>query len=141
MSITPRRQILFLTNSEYGEAQVVIAVSHELLRRGNCDVHIASYSPLSERVKELNDGAFGAFPKESSSVTLHQFSGLSMHETRTKKFGINDIHHKPGVKGACSTFYHHSWRQDINFDQLRHARQIADANWNVDGRGLEPDLS
>jgi hypothetical protein len=76
MSITPRKKILFLTNSQYGEAQVVIAVSHELLRRGNCDVHIASNSPLSKGVKELDDGAFGAFPKESSNVTFHEFSGL-----------------------------------------------------------------
>jgi UDP:flavonoid glycosyltransferase YjiC (YdhE family) len=104
MSTTPRKKILFLTNSQYGEAQVVIAVSHELLRRGHCDVHIASHSALSGRVKELDDGAFGASPKESSSVVFHEFSGLSMHETRTKKFGINDIHHKPGVRGALGTF-------------------------------------
>jgi hypothetical protein len=104
MSSTPRRTILFLTNSEYGEANVIIAVSHELLTRGNCDIHIASYSILSKRIADLENGAFGAIPKETTSITLHPFTGLSMHEVRRKKFGINDIHHKPGLKGAIGTF-------------------------------------
>ena len=106
MSSIPRRTILFLTNSEYGEANVIIAVSHELLKRGNCDVHIASYAALSKRITDLRDGAFGAVPKETTSITLHPFTGLSMHETRKKKFGIDDIHHKPGFKGAiCKILY------------------------------------
>ena len=66
MSATSRWTILFLTNSEYGEANVIIAVSHELLRRGNCDVHIASYSILSKRIADLENGAFGAIPKETT---------------------------------------------------------------------------
>jgi hypothetical protein len=28
-----------------------------------------------------------------------------MHEVRRKKFGINDIRHKPGLKGAIGTFW------------------------------------
>jgi hypothetical protein len=110
MSSTPRITILFLTNSEYGEANVIIAVSYELLRRGNCDVHIASYSVLSKRIADLENGAFGAIPKETTSITLHPFTGLSMHEVRREKFGINDIHHKPGLKGAIGTFWFDSLR-------------------------------
>ena len=109
MTSTPRKKILFLTNSQYGEAQVVLAVAQDLLSRGNCDVHIASYHDLSPRIEALRDGTFGKWPRESSSLTFHEFSGLSMHETRIKKFGIEDIHHAPGFKNARGMLFFWGW--------------------------------
>jgi hypothetical protein len=97
-------QILFLTNSEFGQANVLLAVAQELLLRGNCDVHFASFSPLAKRVEELRDGGFGSYPTDTSSVTFHLLSGPSMHEARMQKWGILSIIHAPGTKGAAATY-------------------------------------
>lgn len=87
--------ILFLTNSEYGEANVILAAAYELLLHDNCDVHIASYSMLEKRVRDMNNGAFGEVP---NPATFHLFPGDSNHERRLKKFNIASIDHRPGVK-------------------------------------------
>ncbi len=39
---TPRK-FLFFTNSEYGQANIVLSVAHELCLRPNVEVHIASF--------------------------------------------------------------------------------------------------
>lgn len=97
------KRILFLTNSEFGEANVVIATAFELLQFPNSAVHIASYSPLLPRVTELQNGDFGTF-SPSSSLTFHQLPGLSMHETRAKKFNIPNIKHAPTVRDAVRMY-------------------------------------
>ncbi len=43
ITTTPQR-ILFFTNGEYGQANVVLSVAHELALRPNAAVHIASFS-------------------------------------------------------------------------------------------------
>jgi hypothetical protein len=98
-SSNPVPKILFFTNSEFGQANVFLATASEFLSRGNCAVHISSYSPLVARVEELRAGGFGAYP-DTSNVTFHLLSGLSMHEARLAKFGIPSVDHKPGVRYA-----------------------------------------
>ena len=41
-----RQNILLLTNSEYGQSNVIVAVAYELLLQGEFDVHIASVLAL-----------------------------------------------------------------------------------------------
>jgi len=45
-AVTDRKKIIFLTSSEYGQANVVLAVAYELLLRQEHDIHIASFAPL-----------------------------------------------------------------------------------------------
>jgi hypothetical protein len=49
-AVTDREKIIFLTSSEYGQANVVLAVAYELLLRQEHDIHIASFAPLEGRV-------------------------------------------------------------------------------------------
>ena len=46
--------VLFLTNSELGQASVCLAVAHELLLQPSYTVHIASFAPLRDAVSELS---------------------------------------------------------------------------------------
>ncbi|KAK2764535.1 hypothetical protein FQN54_009230 [Arachnomyces sp. PD_36] len=50
-----RKSILFFTNCEHGQANVILAVAYEFLLRDEFDVHIASYPALAPRVDYLND--------------------------------------------------------------------------------------
>jgi hypothetical protein len=99
---TPAQQkrVLFLTASEYGEANVVLAVAYELLLRQKYEVHIGSFSPLESRVKELNSQAENA---ASSQAVFHTVSGPSIDEilrARDDFFGP----YSPGVRGAINSF-------------------------------------
>jgi hypothetical protein len=49
-----RRSILFVTNSELGQASVILATAHEFLLRPDYKVHIASFPALREEIEELN---------------------------------------------------------------------------------------
>lgn len=50
-----RKPILFFTNSEHGQANVILAVAYEFLLRDEFDIHIASYPALAPRVEHLNE--------------------------------------------------------------------------------------
>ena len=50
-----RKYILFFTNCEYGQANVILAVAYELLLRDEFDVHIASFPELEPRIGHVND--------------------------------------------------------------------------------------
>jgi hypothetical protein len=99
----PSPKILFFTNSEFGQANVFLAVAQELLSRGNIFVHISSFSPLAARIEELRNGGFGTYPN-TSTLTWHLLSGMSMHEARLAKFGIPSIDHKPGARYAPAVY-------------------------------------
>lgn len=92
--------MLFLTASEYGEANVVLAVAYELLLRQKYEVHIGSFSPLKSRIKELNSVAESV---TSSQAVFHTVAGPSIDEILTARedfFGP----YPPGVQGAINSF-------------------------------------
>ena len=71
-----RKSILFFTSSEHGQANVVLAVAHELLLTNDFDVHIASFSPLRPRVVELSQTI--AKHDKTKNLTFHAITGLTM---------------------------------------------------------------
>ncbi|QSZ29829.1 hypothetical protein DSL72_004347 [Monilinia vaccinii-corymbosi] len=99
MSISTRpRKILFLTNSEYGQSNVVLATAYELILN-NVEVHIASFeapalaeevshiidygnarSPIRMRVDELNAGTYGPIPTGSITAVFHAIASPGMVE-------------------------------------------------------------
>src|SRR5271155_4811604 len=99
----PSPKILFFTNSEFGQANVFLAVAQELLSRGNIFVHISSFSPLAARIEELRNGGFGPYPN-TSKLTWHFLSRIGMPEARLAKFGIPSIDHKPGARYAPAVY-------------------------------------
>ncbi|KAB8305178.1 hypothetical protein EYC80_004468 [Monilinia laxa] len=95
---TTPRKILFLTNSEYGQSNVVFATAHELILN-NVEVHIASFeapaiaaavsniidygnlrSPIRTRVDELNAGIHGPIPTGSVKAVFHPIDSPGMVE-------------------------------------------------------------
>lgn len=77
--------ILFLTNSELGQASVCLAVAHEFLLRPTYTIHIASFAPLRSSISQLNLRAISFLPVSSRSArvrpaTFHILPGPSMKQ-------------------------------------------------------------
>ena len=92
-----RARILFITNSESGQANTTLALVAELLSRPDTEVHVASFSALEKRVAALRDSAF-SWPS-SSSLTFHAIHGVDMN-TALRQRGIRDedLIHSPTTK-------------------------------------------
>ncbi|KAF7122627.1 hypothetical protein CNMCM5793_000652 [Aspergillus hiratsukae] len=100
---TPTR-VLFLANSEHGQTNIILAITHELLVRGDVDVHIASFPALEKRVnKLLNDNAPSYNDSFRSRIYFHPIRGPSNTDVfiRTGKRGA---FHPPGYSGAVLGF-------------------------------------
>lgn len=92
-----RTAVLFITNSESGQANTILALVAELLSRPDTDVHVASFSALEKRVAALRDNSLS--PPTSSSLTFHAIHGLDMN-TALRQRGIRDedLIHPPTTK-------------------------------------------
>ena len=53
--MAPKKRVLFFTHSEYGQAQVHLAVAYELLSRPDLEVHFASFEKLRSRTAEVSE--------------------------------------------------------------------------------------
>lgn len=87
-------RVLFLTNSELGQASLCLAVAHELLHQPTYVVHIASFEPLRDAVSQLNVRAVTAAAANQSvtTATFHPISGLSMRQTLEQRRSFNPTH-------------------------------------------------
>ena len=94
---TKRPNILFLTNSEHGQSNVILAVASELLILGEFNIHIASSSSLEQRAYQVRDSLGW---EALGSLTFHLIDGLSMLQLFDKRRGTINLPHPPGVKGA-----------------------------------------
>jgi hypothetical protein len=97
-------KILFFTNSEHGQASVILAVAHELMLRGDMDLHFMSFAPLDVHVQALSlaKGPEDTFNK--STATFHLLPGPSMAEAFPLHNEKKDWMHPPGAKGALDAF-------------------------------------
>ncbi|TVY20796.1 Glycosyltransferase sdnJ [Lachnellula arida] len=94
------KKILFLTSSEYGQANVILAVAYELLLRREYQVHLASFAVLEDRIRELNELAA---TDNSTAAVFHTVTGPSSSEAlvaRDKFIGP----FPPGIRGALDTY-------------------------------------
>lgn len=97
------KRVLFFTGSEYGQANVILAVAYELLLRQKHDVHIASFAPLKSRIPELNKLASSNSDGKASAVTFHLVVGPSAQEAllaRDEFIGP----FPPGIHGATDCY-------------------------------------
>ncbi|KAK6211999.1 hypothetical protein LQW54_005527 [Pestalotiopsis sp. IQ-011] len=73
------KRILFLTNSEYGQANVVLAVAHGLIHAdADVEIHIASFKVLGDAVRLLSDYALKTAPEPQRSkkaIVFHEVHG------------------------------------------------------------------
>ncbi|KAL4899849.1 hypothetical protein BDW74DRAFT_106774 [Aspergillus multicolor] len=99
-----RTSVLFLANSEHGQTNIVLAIIHELLVRGDIDIHLASFPVLEKRLNKLlhdNESHYNSSYK--SRVHFHPVRGPSNTEIfiRTGKRGA---FHPPGYTGSVLGF-------------------------------------
>jgi hypothetical protein len=86
------KKVLLFTSSERGQANVVLATAHTLIQR-RCSVHVASFSPLASRVREL------------TGATFHQLHGESMREALLHHFNTeSQLIHGTGVREATRMY-------------------------------------
>lgn len=76
-----QKKILLFTSSEYGQANVILAVAYEMLDRQQHEIHIASFGPLKGRVESLNE----LFEDNHVPATFHTVFGPSALEALTEK--------------------------------------------------------
>ncbi|CAI7574667.1 unnamed protein product [Penicillium glandicola] len=94
----PKQNILFLTSPEHGQSNVALAVAEEFLRRGEFEIHIASFKELSARVQAINNQA-----DYDQVIHFHPIAGPSLSEIVTRT--TPNISHLPGLAGtrdACN---------------------------------------
>ncbi|KAL1869448.1 hypothetical protein VTK73DRAFT_3093 [Phialemonium thermophilum] len=96
------RRILFFTNSDYGQANVVLATIHSLLHQDPAvEIHIASFHELQAAVREASDFAIRTAPDESSRkpVVFHGMAGLTWGPALFRpETGVADANQlKPGL--------------------------------------------
>ncbi|XMA17233.1 hypothetical protein WAI453_010024 [Rhynchosporium graminicola] len=98
-SMSEPKRILFFTSSEYGQANVVLAVASELLNMQKYEIHIASFSPLRRRVDELNK----LTPRDGLRSVFHSIACPAALDALVAK---NEFigPYSPGVRGAIKTY-------------------------------------
>jgi hypothetical protein len=98
-------KVLFLTNSELGQAAVCLAVVHEFLLRPQYDVHIGSFPLLGPTVTKLNARA-KSLASAQQEANFHPLCGLSMQDAYMQKVGNCRTFniHRVGLRGAMSAY-------------------------------------
>ena len=84
----PRTTLLFVTNSESGQANTILAMALEALTRPHVEVHIASFPALKRLVEKLD-----------LRLNFHPLDGKSMAEAGLARgFSVGDLAHPPLCK-------------------------------------------
>lgn len=94
-----RKRITFVTSSEYGQANVILAVVYELLLLQQYEIDVVSFAPLKNRVRDVNQ----LVSNNKSPARFHIVTGQSALEALAAK---NEFigPYPPGVKGALKTY-------------------------------------
>ena len=93
----PQKSILFITSSDHGQANVILAVAGQLLHHNPSSfaIHIASTASLRPRVAA----------EMGSQPTFHLLPGCSMFSSYLAAgHRISDMFHRPGMLGAVTSF-------------------------------------
>ena len=103
------RKVLFLTNSESGQANTILAMAHEASTRPHVEVHIASFPILERRVKRLSPKLIFHPLDGEDMVAVLKAQGISErdlpHPPTTKSFvafGRNLMTVMMGWEGECT---------------------------------------
>ena len=111
--MSERKKILVMGNGERGQANVLMAVTHELLLRPEFEVHVASFYDLKTR---FNDEVSKT---NSSHATFHTLPSPGMVEALWRNRGedMNLVMHAPSLEGCLESYEKIpnicvSWNQD-----------------------------
>ncbi|KAI1496621.1 glycosyltransferase family 1 protein [Biscogniauxia marginata] len=90
------KRVLLMTNSEYGQANVHLAVAHALLQQDDhVEVHIASFRPLRKSVLGISDLACRDAPG-ARPIAFHELPGATMFDALVRpRFNYFEKARKP----------------------------------------------
>ncbi|KAI8251971.1 hypothetical protein K4K58_008240 [Colletotrichum sp. SAR11_239] len=75
--MSPKRKVLMLTNSEYGQANIFLATCHALMGTApDVEIHLASFAPIRTAVAAASEASIKAHPK-ASSINFHEIHGTN----------------------------------------------------------------
>ncbi|APA10835.1 hypothetical protein sscle_07g056050 [Sclerotinia sclerotiorum 1980 UF-70] len=102
--------VLFLTNSEHGLANVMLATSHALLVEHNdLDIHFVSFEKLKHDITTISEFA-AKNSKSERAITFHELKGPSFSKAiEDSGIGIDQVIHAPGLAGLgkfCGNMQH-----------------------------------
>jgi hypothetical protein len=97
--------VLFLSNSEHGLGNVLLATSHAMLvEHSDIEMHYASFKKFSNQVSTISRSALKQIPESPNArpITFHTFKGRSYAEALiSRDFGIEDLMQPPGLAGIA----------------------------------------
>jgi hypothetical protein len=120
--VKSRKSILFFTNSEHGQANVMLAVAHEFLLRNEFDIHFATFSDGQARISQFNEAFATRYRavNEASSLTdnitastateaspslvFHPVAGRSSTEVFDSKPDFTVVHGVGGIRETLKTY-------------------------------------
>ncbi|KAJ8068866.1 hypothetical protein OCU04_002550 [Sclerotinia nivalis] len=102
--------VLFLTNSEHGLANVLLATSHALLVEHNdFDIHFVSFEKLKNDITTISQFAAENSGSERA-ITFHDLKGPSFEKAlKDNGIGVDQAINAPGLTGLgkfCSNMQH-----------------------------------
>ncbi|KAI0534908.1 hypothetical protein GGR58DRAFT_33846 [Xylaria digitata] len=99
-----RKTVLFFTNSDFGQANVVLSTAYELLRQNRLNIHIASWAPLKPRLESLSQKVQDEnLSRSIPAITFHDlasFPGFLEFAKKNANRRKADVPHPPGRLGA-----------------------------------------
>ncbi|KAI9713657.1 MAG: hypothetical protein M1812_006629 [Candelaria pacifica] len=96
------KKILFITQSEYGQSNVHLAVAYEAALKEDVEVHIASFAPLKSRVTELQE-RISHKTAGKKTVTFHIIEGQAQLEALGDDI-LKDFSQGPGFQNAVASY-------------------------------------
>ncbi|KAL1968551.1 hypothetical protein VTN77DRAFT_1761 [Rasamsonia byssochlamydoides] len=101
-------KVLFLTNSERGQANIHLATAHALVanHHDSVQVHFATFPVLEDAVEQVSRQAIRSIPDEDAGVqgiVFHPIGGSSYKDAMIRVgITMDGIRHPPGVRGAAT---------------------------------------
>jgi hypothetical protein len=94
--------ILFLSNSEYGLSNVVLATSHAMLvHHSEIEVHFATFDRREEDISTVSKFASHQSPG-AKPITFHKLKGPTYGDALTAQGHlIEEVIHAPGLEGSA----------------------------------------
>jgi hypothetical protein len=130
------RKVLMLTNSEFGEANTVLAVAHALATgEGDVEVHVASFAELRKEIERTNVQVLHDAPK-SRPIIFHEIPGMTLRETAISGLGLPPDTVLPPAMRRPPSFFNtpavlavvlrvlFAWEGPANVDMHRHLLRI-----------------
>ena len=109
---SPKKRVLFFTNSEHGQSQVHLAISYELLSHPDIEVHLASFPALAPRISGLasliaaTDDGSPSTGKVEKQIPFHSINYPAMTEAYNgaAKNVVKAMMHAPGFFNALTAY-------------------------------------